>query len=282
MNFNKIIESAEDHYQQILEEFFITVYGETTLSSHGLDHHMRVWKNSKELLNFVPLKTSHNISHFAEELIIASYLHDIGMSVDSGFKHGTYSKNLCIRFLNQNNMAETDFSDLLEAIENHDNKEYPENRDASDLLKILSIADDLDAFGFIGVFRYAEIYLTRKIEIEKLGFMVRENAARRFDNFVKTVVPQSDIAVTHHEKYNILDSFFARYNEHLSTYKFGTAKPAGYCGVIELFIRMINNKTDLKVFYNNSEEFMYDPVIQWYFSGLQNETKLFIQKTDKA
>ena len=37
------------------------------------------------------------------------------------------------------------------------------------LLTILSVADDLDAFGFIGIYRYSEIYLTRGIDPEKIG-----------------------------------------------------------------------------------------------------------------
>ena len=49
MELSGIIESAEKQYKQILEEFFISVYDESLLPSHGIDHHRRVWKYSKEL-----------------------------------------------------------------------------------------------------------------------------------------------------------------------------------------------------------------------------------------
>ena len=39
----------------------------------------------------------------------------------------------------------------------------------NDLLTILSVSDDLDAFGYIGIYRYTEIYLTRGIDPEKIG-----------------------------------------------------------------------------------------------------------------
>jgi hypothetical protein len=49
MNLNGIIESAELQFKQILEEFFIAVYDEKSLSSHGIDHHRR---NTRMILSF--------------------------------------------------------------------------------------------------------------------------------------------------------------------------------------------------------------------------------------
>ena len=88
------------------------------------------------------------------------------MSVDPGVKHGKHSRDLCQRFLMENNLPENDFTDVLEAIENHDNKDYSGNTIQNDLLTILSISDDLDAFGITGIYRYSEIYLTRGIGFE--------------------------------------------------------------------------------------------------------------------
>ena len=42
-------------------------------------------------------------------------------------------------------------------------KIYLRRQDRNDLLTVLSVADDLDAFGFTGIYRYSEIYLTRGI-----------------------------------------------------------------------------------------------------------------------
>ena len=40
-------------------------------------------------------------------------------------------------------------------------KNIPVASKPNELLTILSVADDLDAFGFSGIFRYSEIYLIR-------------------------------------------------------------------------------------------------------------------------
>jgi HD superfamily phosphodiesterase len=50
MNLTGTIESAERKFKQILEEFFIGAYDDRYLSSHGIDHHRRVWNYAKELL----------------------------------------------------------------------------------------------------------------------------------------------------------------------------------------------------------------------------------------
>ena len=98
MDLSEIIESAENQYKQILEEFFISVYNERSLSSHGIDHHRRVWNYAKELLKLIPSENINISSHFSSNLIIACYLHDIGMSVDPGVKHGKHSRDFCFSF----------------------------------------------------------------------------------------------------------------------------------------------------------------------------------------
>jgi HD superfamily phosphodiesterase len=268
MNLNRIVESAEKQYKQILEEYFVSAYDEKSAPSHGLDHHRRVWKYSSELLKVIPLKKKQ-YPKLSSDLIIASYLHDTGMSVDPGIKHGKYSKDLCARFLALNNLNIKDNSEVLEAIENHDNKEYI-NVIKNDLLTILSVADDLDAFGFIGIYRYAEIYLIRNTDLKNLGYLINTNAGKRFGNFVNTVGKSKKLIEKHKQRYLVLDNFFNKYNEQLPSYQFGTSNPFGYCGVIELFGNMIHNKMDLKELIN-SEKQNDDPVINWFFSSLEAE-----------
>ena len=55
MNLTVSIESAELKFRQILEDFFVSVYDEKDLFSHGIDHHRRVWSYAKELLS-IPLR----------------------------------------------------------------------------------------------------------------------------------------------------------------------------------------------------------------------------------
>jgi HD superfamily phosphodiesterase len=275
MKITGTIESAEKQYKQILEDFFISVYNEKSLSSHGIDHHRRVWNYSKELLELIPLKNIAKTSQLASELIIASYLHDIGMSVDPGVKHGGHSRDLCVQFLIKNNLPQNDWQVVLEAIENHDNKDYTSNTSMNELLKILSVADDLDAFGYTGIFRYSEIYLTRGIDPKKIGYMIRENAEKRFGNFVKAFGSDSAIVQKHKERYNILYDFFSKYNEQLPNYHFGESNPSGFCGVIEIILFMMKNKLQLEDLFMEPYKFSSDLVILWYFAELETDLSCF-------
>jgi hypothetical protein len=138
-----------------------------------------VWNYSKELLF---LLKSESIE-LPSSLLIASYMHDIGMSVEIGIKHGKHSRNLCTEFIKVNHLPLSDYKDVLDVIENHDNKDYAEGPDVTEILKILSVADDLDAFGFTGVYRYSEIYLKRGVNKIEFGHLIIKNAGKRFDNF---------------------------------------------------------------------------------------------------
>jgi hypothetical protein len=271
MDLSAIIESAEKQYKQILEDFFISCYDERLLPSHGIDHHRRVWKYSKELVGIIPLKSSKKHSRLIPELLIASYLHDIGMSVDPGIKHGRHSRELCSRFLRENCQPENDFIDVLEAIGNHDNKDYSGNSIQDDLLNILSISDDLDAFGIPGIYRYAEIYLTREVTYENLGLRIIENAEKRFGNLLKAPGLNEEFIERHSRRYNVLRDFFYRYNEQLPSYSFGSENPSGYCGIIELIAEMIKNKVEPKNFYDSGEKYQEDHVIKWFFFELNKE-----------
>lgn len=272
MNLTDSIESAELQFKQILEDFFITEYNEKTLPSHGIDHHRRVWSYSKELLTLLTGKKPATFSQLPSKLIIASYLHDIGMSVDSGIRHGKHSRHLCIRFLDQNNLPLNEYQDVLEAIENHDIKDYTCNIGVNDLLTLLSVADDLDAFGFQGIYRYSEIYLTRGIDPVEIGHMIRYNASRRFDNFFKTPGFSEELVLKHKKRFDILDNFFQAYSNEVGSYKFGGQHPSGYCGVVEIFLYLINNKKSLKDIYREPEKYLHDSVINWFFDGLASES----------
>jgi hypothetical protein len=276
MDLSAIIESAEKQYKQILEDFFISCYDERLLPSHGIDHHRRVWKYSKELVGIIPLKSSKKHSRLIPELLIASYLHDIGMSVDPGVKHGRHSRELCSRFLRENCLPEYDFTDVLEAIGNHDNKDYSGNSTQDDLLNILSISDDLDAFGIPGIYRYAEIYLTRGVTYENLGFSIIGNAEKRFANFLKAPGLNEEFIEKHRLRYKVLTDFYAGYNKQLPSYSFGSAKPEGYCGVIELIAEMINNKIDLNNYYTTVVKSQSDPIINWFFFELKTNLEILL------
>jgi len=271
MEFPLPIESAENKYKQILEDFFISVYPENHLSSHGIDHHRRVWTYARELIGLIPLKDNKQTLRFSSEVIIACYLHDIGMAFDPGPKHGRLSRDMCERFFILNNIPEKDWTVVLEAIENHDNKDYTGNTASNDLLTVLSVADDLDAFGCIGIFRYSEIYLARQIGFDKIGSLIRENAKKRYDNFIKTFGSVDELVIKHWERYYLLDMFFAKYNDQITLYQFGTDYPAGFCGVIEIIENLRKKNLRLEDFCQEPEKLSSDPLIVWYLTELRKE-----------
>ena len=275
MNLTDPIESAEHQFKHILEEFFISVYDKESLSSHGIDHHRRVWCYAKELFKVFPDQKPGLITQFPSKLIIACYLHDIGMSVESGVRHGKHSKDLCIKFLAKNHLNENDYPDVLDAIENHDRKDYQGNSGINDLLTILSVADDLDAFGFTGIFRYSEIYLTRGINLMEIGQMIQVNAVKRFDNFIKTFGFIDTLVLDHTIRYEILNDFWSEYNKQIASYQFGGEHPTGYCGIIELIDELIKRKTTLKQMFSGPYMKSDDPVIRWFINGLISESVYF-------
>jgi hypothetical protein len=141
----------------------------------------------------------------------------------------------------------------------------------NDVLQILSVADDLDAFGYIGIFRYSEIFLTRRTNPEKIGYLIRVNAGKRFENFIKTFGYNIELAQKYKKRYKILDDFFSQYNEQLPSYHFGTKNPSGFCGVIEIILFMMNNGLQLKDFFTEQEKYTKDRGILLYFSELVSE-----------
>jgi HD superfamily phosphodiesterase len=208
MNLTDTIESAETTFRQILEDFFISVFNEKQLPSHDLTHHRRVWNYSKKLLLLFNEKYPGQVINLPEKLIISSYLHDIGMTVEKGPRHGTHSMLFCQEFLRRNNFRLEDYTDVLETIENHDNKNYNPAGTANTLLKLLSVADDLDAFGYTGIYRYSEIYSLRGISVSELSERVRQNALKRFENFASEFMFSADFVDIHRKRFEILNGFF--------------------------------------------------------------------------
>jgi HD superfamily phosphodiesterase len=211
MSISEEILSAEKKYKQILEDFFIKKWGKTILYSHDLDHHRRVWYYAKELL----AETGETIiysSRQTEILLIACFLHDLGMSAETGERHGAYSSRMCREFLALNGLPVNEFPGLLNIIENHDKKEYELVGNPAGLLSILNGSDDLDAFGYIGIYRYIEIYILRGIPFKEIGPRVRENAGRRFANFESVYRNYPAIFEKHKTRFMILDEFFSALN----------------------------------------------------------------------
>ncbi len=273
MNFKKQIESSEYRLKRLLEDFFSSEFDERSLPSHGLDHHRRVWKYCREIINAFHLQGNRLSDHFFDDLIVAAYLHDIGMIVDSGPRHGKHGREMCNHFLKMNGFQPADFAEALDAIEFHDRKDYDKDETEFNILSVLSVADDLDAFGFTGIFRYAEIYLLRNVGFEDIGSFIMDNAAVRFSHFNKVIGYNDSVFEKHKKRYLILDDFFKEYNIQALSYVFGGHEPEGYCGVIEIISKLTENKIYIKDFLTAGEQDRYGETIRWYFNGLASDFK---------
>ena len=137
--------------QKWMDRLFLCVKKEFQniwLPSHDEQHHMRVWQHAKNLVIDTGLKPDLS---FLENLILACFFHDIGMVVTLDEDHGKASRKICETFLLKRHTPAS-FSEALEAIEHHDDKNYTRSKKPSSfLLEYLTIADDLDAFGAIGL-----------------------------------------------------------------------------------------------------------------------------------
>ncbi|HUX96386.1 MAG TPA: HD domain-containing protein [Bacteroidales bacterium] len=265
-----ICQTVENSLKSDIESFFLSIYPPGHLISHGLEHHKRVWRFAKEIILNTGSMQSNIDQHFVEQLMIACYLHDTGMAFDHSIKHGVRSRKKAVDYLESRKKNLTEFNKTLEAIEYHDDKDYSAPYGDNIILSILSIADDLDAFGFTGIYRYADIYVRRNIKNSSLGILIRKNASSRFKNLNSNTFLSSDLKRKHSYRYMILDSFFEKYNKELSHYIFGTSSPSGYCGLIEIISSCVYSENENE-FSNILLKYSNDPVINWFLNGLISE-----------
>src|SRR4030042_6118768 len=80
----------------------------------------------------------------------------------------------------------------------HDDKLYAEQMQGSNTCTILAVADDLDAYGAIGVYRYYEIYLLRGMRQEEIPSNAIDNIEKRF-SFMEKVFGFLNAFMKEHE-----------------------------------------------------------------------------------
>jgi hypothetical protein len=151
---------------------------------------------------------------FVEGSMHAAWFHDAGMALDPGPVHGELGAELYLDFLRRSGEGAPALqSEILEAIGQHDDKQRVEEAvfrsgERPDLLVLLSVADDLDALGLCGIYRYAEIYLMRGVALEDLGERILDNAALRCRNLLHTCGNMPRIRQRIHTAYAELQSFY--------------------------------------------------------------------------
>lgn len=202
---------AEYKWEKNIIQYISKLYVGQWLPSHDLNHHHRVWKNACELSAAIYKKHPVQDIHFFEKLLLACYFHDIGLLEDRGENHGKLSRKFCEDFLTQNIESITfDSRDLLEAIEFHDDKNYANvsRKISNNIYNLLSMADDLDALGAVGAYRYIEIYLLRGVSIIEMSEQILNNVIRRYDYFNERMNGYDFNSAKYQLKYNTIISLF--------------------------------------------------------------------------
>ena len=140
------------------------------------------------------------------------------------------------------------------------------------ILKMVSAADDLDALGYIGVFRYIEIYLKRGIPDTEIPKKVNFNLRNRFSNFLNTYSGLHKYAEKQKSRYKETFDFFTELD---ALFAAGTNIPDSELTVFSILKeklvekQMGINETIEETLRTNSKGY---PL--WFFSKLRSELEV--------
>jgi hypothetical protein len=195
-------------------EYINNIFSKYNIPSHDTSHHIRTWYNAKKIADIAPEQFSDKK---LEALMIACLFHDTGLSVTKSEKHGNYSALIFNDFCKQTGYSSAYNKCIYKAIIDHDKKDYI-NRDKKDrfsIYNILPVADDLDALGYIGIFRYAEIYVLRGLSTDDIPCKILKNATGRWNN-LKSIYRESNLSSIFEDKYRVLTSFYNNNDKHVA------------------------------------------------------------------
>jgi HD superfamily phosphodiesterase len=206
-----LLARASQKWENCILEYLSGLYSGQWLPSHDIGHHKRVWKNAVGFCKATNQNIWKDDEAFFEKLIICCYFHDVGLLVDNGEYHGKASREICGKFLAiYSEQITFDVEELLIAIENHDEKNYCSDlKNRNPLFEVLTLADDLDAFGAIGVYRYIEIYLLRGGQPKSIADRILINAQQRFENIKLILAKYSVPLEPYNDKFQILITILA-------------------------------------------------------------------------
>jgi HD superfamily phosphodiesterase len=200
--------AAYIEYGGKLVAFFNERFGSTYLPSHNLDHHLRVWTYAAGLVKQLRDSGFSFTDEFITALQIACHMHDIGLAYERSENHGKASEIIASEFLKTTDLSPALKDEILMSVRNHDRKDYVVASPPESMLTILSVADDMDAFGYIGIYRYIEIYLERGINKADIGQAVTSNLSTRYRHMRQVYGFLPVFLPTQTRRYEIARDFF--------------------------------------------------------------------------
>lgn len=242
------------------------------LPSHDQSHHARVWINAGTLLNAFEKQGYTFDRMFTENLLLASFFHDTGMIRETGPMHGSFSRLFLTEYLKQSALDLSIYQPALVAVEKHDDKTYLNERD--ELIRILGMADDMDALGRIGIIRYMEIYLIRNISPGRIPGKVLTNLETRFSHMEKHFPTDQALWEIQKTKYELTRNFFRSAGE-ASGNLYGQTT---YLKMVDLLqSRVMGKKESYKRLCHHVLENPFDQHILGFFRGFLEEMQAYSQ-----
>lgn len=270
------IREAEDLWLLPLLNHCNNLFSEVFLPSHDHLHHYRVWSYAKDLMIMLEESGCRISPELPQQLILAAFFHDTGLIYTHDEKHGMESMRLCEEFFrNGDHPLPAGFPEILDAIEHHDDKSFrvssilgnPEQQ----VLRLLSTSDDLDAFGYTGIYRYAEIYLCRNIRPKELPVRILENLNIRFNNLKSIFEPLPHFIVRQEIRYWITYEFYLGLSEANAA---AGERPDWKRELIRVFQDGIHRKENLLKQERLLPELEYEREIQQFFMLIDEENSI--------
>ena len=260
---------AESEWLEPLNNLARQQFSDTWLPSHDHTHHQRVWNLCKRLIREMERCGIPADYPLVEGIMVAAWFHDLGMAQTTGERHGHLGRDLCVEFFRDHPAKRPGRMDeILGAIEQHDVKDGAmslgiRKGEQPGILPVLSAADDLDALGIIGIYRYTEIYLLRGIESEKLGRLVLENVRHRLQNLAGCHACMKLHGAVEREGKELVE-FFEGYEEQVRL-----SGPGGVVNQVRSGI--MDRRIPPEKMADHLPEEVADPYVRNYFNRLQNE-----------
>ena len=203
--------SVERKWLSLLYHHCQSGFSSVHLPSHDHTHHLRVWRFACQIAKSLWSQGMKLDEPSMEKLMIAVFFHDLGMIHNQGKEHGHESRLLCEDFFHHHPELQVhSLPEILAMVEHHDEKDYSlaAKAHSPNIGAILNMADDLDAFGCIGVYRYAEIYWLRGIPVGKMPAAILPNLEKRHAHFLLHLGFLEELATLHTARYGITRDFY--------------------------------------------------------------------------
>lgn len=268
---------AESVWLEPLRSLARQQFSNTWLPSHDHTHHQRVWNLCKRLIREMDRCGIPADYPLVEGIMVAAWFHDLGMAQTTGERHGHLGRELCMKFLRDHPAGTPGrIDEILGAIEHHDVKEGAipagmTKEKPPGILPVLSAADDLDALGAIGIYRYTEIYLMRGIVPESLGESVLRNVHHRLRNLAGCRVCMNLPGLVEEQGKELVE-FFEDYEEQVRLSGPVSRLAHGPAGVVnQVRSGIMDRRVPPEKMADHLPEEGTDPYVRNYFNRLQNE-----------